>query len=547
MKYFTYCRKSSEDDKRQVPSIPSQVAEAERAFHGEGSMEIVEVLDEAQSAMWPGRPVFDEMLDRIERGDAEGIVAWAPNRLARNSVDAGRIVYLLDTGALKDIKFVTYTFQNTPEGKFMLQIMLSQSKYYSDALSVDVKRGQRRKLEQGWRPNGGPLGYVTDPETRTILPHPVHFGLIRQMFELALSGAYSARHIARVAREDWGLRTPKKRRIGGKPIGVSTIHRILTNPFYAGVVVWNGQMHRGKHQPVVTMEEFQSVRRAIGRPGREKPQRHQFAYTGMIRCGGCGLMVTAEHKVNRHGSRYLYYHCSRRAVGPRCREPAIEVKAIESQLATFLAHIQLAGGIEDWVFEELAIEAEERCGLGAARVASLETSLAGVKSELRELTSLRTRQLIDDEEFVTERERLRAEAIKLRNNVEKDDGTDDPIEPLRDLVSFSGLALVWFLTGGDEDRRLIVQTAGSNPQLIDKKISIQAAKPFRELGDFAQCPDVRRDVDDVRTLKPQNRRRLYARARKIVNLLDEESNQHILRNIRLLRLRSEDRDRRQAA
>ncbi|KKR39121.1 MAG: Recombinase [Parcubacteria group bacterium GW2011_GWC2_40_31] len=78
----------------------------------------------------PGRPIFAEMLKRIEAGEATGILAWHPDRLARNSVDGGKIIYLVDTGVIKELKFPTFWFDPTPQGKFMLSIAFGQSKYY---------------------------------------------------------------------------------------------------------------------------------------------------------------------------------------------------------------------------------------------------------------------------------------------------------------------------------------------------------------------------------------------------------------------------------
>ncbi|MBI3618711.1 recombinase family protein [Candidatus Peregrinibacteria bacterium] len=140
MKYVLYARKSSESEERQALSIEAQIAEL-REFAAKERLEIVASFEEAKTAKEPGRTVFGEMLDTLARGEAEGILAWHPDRLARNSVDGGRIIHMLDTAKLKDLKFPTMTFENTPQGKFMLSIAFSQSKYYVDNLSENVKRG----------------------------------------------------------------------------------------------------------------------------------------------------------------------------------------------------------------------------------------------------------------------------------------------------------------------------------------------------------------------------------------------------------------------
>src|SRR5713226_8377005 len=118
MRYFIYCRKSTEAEDRQIASIESQLTTLKRTFSERPDIEIVRVYEEAFSAKAPGRPVFNEMITEIENGAAEGIIAWAPDRLARNSVDGGRIIYLLDCGVICDLKFVTYTFENNSQGKF---------------------------------------------------------------------------------------------------------------------------------------------------------------------------------------------------------------------------------------------------------------------------------------------------------------------------------------------------------------------------------------------------------------------------------------------
>jgi DNA invertase Pin-like site-specific DNA recombinase len=106
---------------------------------------VVDELVESQTAKIPGRPVFNEMIERLERGEASGILAWHPDRLARNSIDGGRIIHLVDTGKIRELKFPTFWFEPTPQGKFMLSIMFGQSKYYVDSLSENIRRGSDKK------------------------------------------------------------------------------------------------------------------------------------------------------------------------------------------------------------------------------------------------------------------------------------------------------------------------------------------------------------------------------------------------------------------
>jgi DNA invertase Pin-like site-specific DNA recombinase len=162
-KYFIYCRKSSESEDRQALSIEAQVKELTQRYVEQERLEVVEILQESFSAKKPGRPVFNAMVKRIQKGEANGIIAWHPDRLARNSLDGGKIIYLLDNGKLQDLKFPTYNLENTPQGKFMLAVMFGQSKYYVDSLSENVKRGNRLKLNKGWLPGLPPLGYLNEP------------------------------------------------------------------------------------------------------------------------------------------------------------------------------------------------------------------------------------------------------------------------------------------------------------------------------------------------------------------------------------------------
>jgi len=190
MRYYLYVRKSTDDEDRQVLSIEAQLEEL-REYAKKENLFVYEELVEAKTAKGPGRPIFNAMLSSIEKGEAEGILAWHPDRLARNSVDGDRIIYLLDKGIIKDLKFPTYRVDNNAQGKFMLSIVFGQSKYYVDALSENIKRGIRQKLRKGVWPQWAPLGYVNDKQTRTIIIDKDRAQLIKKTFELYSTGTYS--------------------------------------------------------------------------------------------------------------------------------------------------------------------------------------------------------------------------------------------------------------------------------------------------------------------------------------------------------------------
>jgi site-specific DNA recombinase len=135
------------------------------------------------------------MLSEIEKGKAQGILAWHPDRLARNSVDGGRIVYLVDTGKIRDLRFPTFRFEASAHGKFMLNIAFCQSKYYVDNLSENIKRGIRQKLETVFGRASAPVGYLNDRNARAIVVDPAKAPLVRKAFELYATGNYALHEV----------------------------------------------------------------------------------------------------------------------------------------------------------------------------------------------------------------------------------------------------------------------------------------------------------------------------------------------------------------
>ena len=243
-KLFLYARKSTDVEDKQVLSIEAQITEL-RTFAKQNNLNIIDIFIEKQSAKILGRQIFGEMLAQIEKDEADGILAWHPDRLARNSVDGGKIIYLLDGGGLADLKFPQFWCENTSQGKFMLNIAFGQSKYYVDSLAENTKRGLRQKVRRGEYPCLAPIGYINDVRTKTVVVDKKRASLIRKAFELYAKNGSRLEDISNFLAQS-GIHSKN-----GKRLHRDRITFILSNPFYHGHFRYAGELHEGKHQPVV--------------------------------------------------------------------------------------------------------------------------------------------------------------------------------------------------------------------------------------------------------------------------------------------------------
>lgn len=234
MNYFLYARKSSEDEERQVMSIEAQILELEQYVQRE-NISISERFIESKSAKKPGREIFNQMMAKVyESSEPVGLLSWHPDRLARNSVDGGQIIYCIDTKKITSLRFPCFWFEPTPQGLFMLQVAFGQSKYYSDNLSENVKRGIRNKLRRGEWLRKAPLGYVNNLKTRNIELDPIKHKIIKKIFTEFTTGKYTLNSISE--KLSFFGETAK----GGKLHCKSMIQKLLTNKVYIGLIDYNG-------------------------------------------------------------------------------------------------------------------------------------------------------------------------------------------------------------------------------------------------------------------------------------------------------------------
>ncbi len=311
--YCLYARKSTEQEDKQVLSIDSQIHEMQKMATAD-NLEIVTLKKESHSAKEAGqRPVFNEIVEELKQGKFNGILTWAPDRIARNAGDLGRIVDLMDQKKLLEIRTYGQKFMNTPNDKFMLMILGSQAKLENDNKVINVKRGLRSRAAMGLKPSLALTGYLNSKnkdEKCQVIVDPIRAPIIKKVFEKVAYENYSGRQVYKWLKElNFKTRT-------GKLLALGNIYRLLRRPFYYGVFEYpmgSGEWYTGKHIPLITKELFNLVQEKI-KTEKKKMYGREFMFTKMLTCGYCGSGITAEEKVKElktgETRGYVYYRCT---------------------------------------------------------------------------------------------------------------------------------------------------------------------------------------------------------------------------------------------
>ncbi len=476
--FFLYGRKSSESEDRQIQSIEDQVNRLKELASSLG-ISIKEILTESKTAKKPYcRPVFTEMLERIEKGEANGILCWQINRLTRNPVDSGTLGWMLQQGTLKCIQ--TIDRQYLPEDNVLLfNIETGQANQFIIDLKKNSMRGMLGKAERGWLPSRPPLGYLNDKLEHTIIVDPERFHLVRKMWDLMLTGNYTPTQIREIANSEWGFRTPKTKRAGGVELPSSSIYKMFTNIYYTGAFKWAGKVYNdGKHTPMITLEEYDRVQIILGKKGKPRSQTHEFSYTGQITCAECGSMWTASEKkkiIKSTGElkTYVYYSCTKKKKGSKCNQCPITLEELEQQIDIELERYTILPVFKDWALEVLNRNNDKEILERTKIYETQHKSLAETQKELDTLTKMRYRELIDDETFIKERNELKTKIEKLKVNLRNTESRADKwLELTEKTFNFACYARKEFMTGDLNKKKEIFSALGQNFLLKDKKLLI---------------------------------------------------------------------------
>lgn len=321
LRYVLYARKSTDDPQRQLRTIDDQIDEC-RLMAERLGIKIVKVVTEKKSAKVPGRrPEFTAILQGIRAKKYDAIIAWNPDRLARNMKEGGEIIDLVDENLIKDLKFVTHHFTSDANGKMLLGMAFVLSKQYSDKLSQDVTRGVRRGLNEGKSTGTPKHGYIRG-EDGIYRRDGKNFELICKAWQLRKEGR-SLEAIAQYMNEHgYGRAYKDKAKKAGQIVRMTDkilSGRVFIDPFYYGVLVQKGKQIDLREvpgydfQPATDEETYNYVQSLTGRRARtEKPRVTFKPLVGMVVCGYCNKRMIPQTPTSGRKSekvKILSYRC----------------------------------------------------------------------------------------------------------------------------------------------------------------------------------------------------------------------------------------------
>jgi site-specific DNA recombinase len=507
-KCFIYLRRSQDRDDRQQLSIEKQDRRV-RQIITDNEFTPFFLPPEERTARKPGRPIFDDMLNRIENGEARYIAVWHLSRLSRNSIDAGRLIYAIDTGKLLAIHTPGRVYRDTPDDKAFLAIELAFAKKNNDDLSEQVRDSFVDKRNHGEYPGPAPLGYVniiTSPGKRNIAPDPITSPKVIELFNKAASKRYTLDDIWREA-QNIGLKSKRN-----KELGKQTVTELLKRRTYTGAFKYGGlEWHQGSYEPLISIELFDTVQLAMGwakkrtTPGTTRGAF--YPYKGLLLCKTCKFNVTAytKPKTLADGTlkSYVFYTCTKKNKVVKCSEPQLSSKDLETEIK---------GRVSEYSITEA--DAEECLGYLKTFYSEHSKNRDGNRFTLlaRKRDAQKALDTLDDklEAGIISDERYQIRSNKHLENLARTKqllgSSSQDAERWLELATetFTGAVDIGevFEVATESERREIMKFLGLNWYLGNKKVALTPRKPLDALHISNRNLDWRARPDSNRRSPP---------------------------------------------
>ena len=322
-------------------SIPAQREANKKKALSMGAMVGKEFVDRGASAKSADRPELQKMLEYVrENADrVDYVIVHKVDRLARNRGDDIDIMRTLRECGVQLVS-ASESIDDTPAGMLLHGIMSSIAEFYSQNLANEVKKGMAEKVKNGGTPSLAPLGYlniqrVDDKGRRekTVILDEQRAPLIKLAFEEYATGKWTveglADHLAAC-----GLTTRATPRVPSVPISKKPLNKVLINPYYKGIVTYNGVEYEGMHTALVDADTWQQVQDILlSHINGERTREHPHFLKGIVFCKSCGSRMIVNYTKSHTGVRYPYFVCSgRHSKRQDCKQRAVLIEEVERQV-----------------------------------------------------------------------------------------------------------------------------------------------------------------------------------------------------------------------
>lgn len=338
-----YARVSTREQEEHGHSLPAQVAKLQDYADKHGFDVIKTFSFQETGGQKQQRRKFMEMLDYLRQFDADTMPVLLCNnvdRVTRNFKDHVEIDEMRQHHGLH-VHFVQDGFVITPQSTgndlFQWDAKAFLAKQYLHRVRDDAIRSHEYKIRNGEWPHTAPLGYLNTKDAQgrsTIILDPERSILVKKIFVEYAKGVYSVKEIARMV-NGWGLRNKTKK--AGK-LSASQVHHILTNPFYYGEMLEQGNLHRHVYPALIdktTWDKCQQVKDGYNKVPfayAAKP----FTFRGLITCAHCGSVYTTEQKKGK----YNYLFCTKNK-DKNCTAPRMKEEDVFAQVADVLDKVAM--------------------------------------------------------------------------------------------------------------------------------------------------------------------------------------------------------------
>ena len=361
---------ASKEQEREGFSIPAQ-QKLLRDYATKNDIEVVKEFTDVETAKVAGRREFGKMVEFLKNNiETRIVLVEKTDRLYRNFRDYVLLEDIdLEIHLVKEGEVISKDSKS--HAKFIHGVKLLMAKNYIDNLSEEVKKGMREKAEQGEWPNKAPLGYLNNKETHLLDVDPDRAPIISKLFELYSTGQHSITTLHETSKE-LGLKYKNTNRYCSR----SNIERILKNPIYTGRFLWKGKLFRGIHDPIITEGLFDEVQAQFRRCCKPKSNTRQFAFKGLLTCGHCGCVITAELKKGK----YVYYRCTNGK--GKCKQPYIREEKLAETFAEVVGRVRIDSSQVDDIRKALKSSFETEKEYRSKEIAKLKRELVRLQVRL---------------------------------------------------------------------------------------------------------------------------------------------------------------------